>query len=128
MTFDARKYQEEYRQEHPEKIREWKHRDYVKRARNRHLVETYGLSESEYQLLLEKQNGGCAICGFVPNGRALHVDHDHTTGRVRGLLCAICNLQVVNVVEQYSERIEQAIKYLRSSLEQGDSSVRLLRK
>lgn len=58
-------------------------RDYVLRCR-------YGLTHADYERLLTFQGGGCAICGTPPetqhHGR-LHIDHDHTTGAVRGLLC-----------------------------------------
>jgi Recombination endonuclease VII len=67
------------------------------RARN--LEREYGLSVEEYDVLLEVQNGVCAICKR-PERRinnkskklqALSVDHDHNTGRIRGLLCNNCN-------------------------------------
>jgi hypothetical protein len=41
--------------------------------------------------MLAAQGGGCAICGAPPKTRRLHVDHDHKTGAVRGLLCYRCN-------------------------------------
>jgi Autographiviridae endonuclease VII len=50
-----------------------------------------GVTDDEYALLLEVQGGGCAICGAKPKTRRLHVDHDHKTGKVRGLLCHRCN-------------------------------------
>jgi recombination endonuclease VII len=50
-----------------------------------------GVSDDEYARLLEAQGGGCAICGAKPKTRRLHVDHDHKTGKVRGLLCHRCN-------------------------------------
>ena len=49
------------------------------------------LAPGEYETLLEGQGGGCAICGATPKTRRLHVDHDHKTGQVRGLLCFRCN-------------------------------------
>ena len=63
----------------------------------------YGRSVADYDALLAKQNGGCAVCGKTPeeNGQALAVDHNHSCcpdkkrscGRcVRGLLCNNCNL------------------------------------
>ena len=63
------------------------------RRRNWHLLRTYGLSSTDYATLLAKQGGGCAICGRLParGKRALNVDHDHTTGKIRGLLCDNCN-------------------------------------
>jgi hypothetical protein len=53
----------------------------------------FGLTESEYEALMEVQGGKCAICYGNPNGRwsTLSVDHDHQTKRVRGLLCTRCN-------------------------------------
>ena len=50
-----------------------------------------GFTEADYERLLLEQDGGCAICGAAPKTRRLHVDHDHRTGRVRGLLCHSCN-------------------------------------
>ena len=48
-------------------------------------------NELIYEALLTAQGGVCAICGKPPKTRRLHVDHDHQTGRVRGLLCFTCN-------------------------------------
>ena len=45
----------------------------------------------EYLVLKEKQNNTCAICYRPPKTRSLHVDHDHKTGKIRGLLCFLCN-------------------------------------
>ena len=50
-----------------------------------------GVTDDEYARLLEAQGGGCAICGNTPKTRRLDVDHDHKTGKVRGLLCHRCN-------------------------------------
>jgi Recombination endonuclease VII len=47
-----------------------------------------------YPELFEAQGGVCAICGKPPGERALHVDHDHETGQVRGLLCYSCNTKL----------------------------------
>lgn len=55
----------------------------------------YGLSVEEYDKMFKEQDGKCKICGSTDTGSAqtnnLSVDHDHTTGRVRGLLCSKCN-------------------------------------
>ena len=50
-----------------------------------------GIDDAAYAALLEQQGGGCAVCGNKPRKRRLHVDHDHRTGAVRGLLCFTCN-------------------------------------
>lgn len=63
-------------------------REKVGGARTYHLSKRYGISAQEADLMLEAQGGLCAICGVAP---ARHVDHDHTTGAVRELLCFNCN-------------------------------------
>jgi hypothetical protein len=64
----------------------------TERARVAHRIKVYNLPPEEYQRLLERQGGRCAICRR--NDRALGVDHDHATGRVRGLLCNSCNTAI----------------------------------
>lgn len=70
-----------------------------------------GLSPQDYDLLLELQGGGCAICGYDPGGRKLNVDHDHTAGRVRGLLCRKCNTGIGFFGDDL-EGLRKAVEYL----------------
>jgi hypothetical protein len=53
----------------------------------------FGMTPQDYEDLLQQQNGVCALCGQpeTKRGGMLAVDHDHVTGRVRGLLCTRCN-------------------------------------
>lgn len=60
-------------------------------ARDARLRRLYGITSSDYDVILAWQNGRCAGCGTLPKSRRLHVDHDHKTGEVRGLLCFPCN-------------------------------------
>lgn len=53
------------------------------------------LTVDDYDLLLKRQGGVCAICGKPPKKTRLAVDHDHKTGKVRGLLCFYCNFRIV---------------------------------
>lgn len=55
------------------------------------IEKTYGLASSDYDALLKRQGGKCAICRARPKSKRLAVDHDHKTGAVRGLLCSRCN-------------------------------------
>ena len=55
------------------------------------LKRTFGLTVEEYDAMLDAQHGVCAICGKLPQKKRLAVDHNHTTGKVRGLLCPSCN-------------------------------------
>lgn len=62
------------------------------KRRNRHYIATYSLNAQEVEALLEAQGGVCAICKTGGGGKPFHVDHDHNTGVVRGLLCHHCNV------------------------------------
>lgn len=70
-----------------------------------------GVTDAEYARLLAAQGGGCAICGAKPKTRRLHVDHDHATGWVRGLLCHRCNRNLPTWVT--ADWLEAASLYLR---------------
>jgi len=59
----------------------------------------YGISVEQYELLIDVQNGRCAICGDLPGKRRLAVDHNHQTGKIRGLLCHRCNTALGNLRE-----------------------------
>lgn len=66
-------------------------------SRNNYLLKRYGITEDQYNELLRKQEGRCAVCGR-DGGKfktKLAVDHDHKTGHVRGLLCKYCNRYIV---------------------------------
>lgn len=89
-------------------------------SRRRHnLASNYGLTEEDYKELLRQQGGVCAICGNdEPNehGRTgtkfrLSVDHCHTTGRVRGLLCQKCN-RAIGLLNDSADLLRKAIGYL----------------
>lgn len=78
----------------------------------------FDLSPEEYTAKLAEQGGACAICGRQEVGRtrdgrvkALAVDHDHTTGAVRGLLCANCNKGIGNLGDS-ADRLIAAARYL----------------
>lgn len=62
-------------------------------ARDLYLGKTYGISLQEYEEIWGHQGHKCAICGRKPKPgqRAYHVDHDHQSGVVRGILCYKCN-------------------------------------
>lgn len=83
----------------------------------------YGLKSGEYEQILAAQDGGCAICGGPPTGNhtRLAVDHDHDTGRVRGLLCGNCN-SILGLARDDAERLRAAATYLeRDPLIVGDT-------
>ncbi len=85
--------------------------------KTRHLRD-YGLSYEQYQALLKRQGGACAICMCsLPENigyRSLDVDHDHQSGQVRGLLCTSCN-RAVGLLRDDPVIAEQMVLYLRLS-------------
>jgi hypothetical protein len=92
---------------HPERVREYRRRHELRRR--------YGITPEEYDRLLSEQRGLCALCGRAGNPDvALHpldVDHDHTTGHVRGLLCTTCNTGL-GMLGDTPEAIQRALAYV----------------
>lgn len=81
------------------------------------LKNRYSLTLKDYYALLEHQNGVCAICGEICiTQERLSVDHDHLTGKVRGLLCRRCNLGLGHFQDSF-EIISRAAEYLKSHKE-----------
>ncbi len=82
--------------------------------RSGHLKRKFDLTLDEYEGILEGQNRACAICGEPPSERiALHVDHDHGTGEIRGLLCVRCN-NALGLFRENTDVLRRAIRYVRS--------------
>lgn len=84
------------------------------RKRFAQLLWQYGLTREDYAAMLEAQKGACLICTRTQPGAGhdrLVVDHDHATGRVRGLLCNNCNIGLANFREDPT-RLASAVKYL----------------
>ncbi len=75
-------YMREFRQTHPVKY---------EAERNKSLKQRYGITLEVYEQMLAAQGGTCALCDEKPGERPLNVDHDHATGKVRGLLCSSHN-------------------------------------
>ncbi len=74
----------------------------------------YGLSRDDYDALLARQGGVCAICGKKPGRRRLGVDHCHACERIRGLLCTKCN-PGLGQFDDDPRRLLMAIAYLEAS-------------
>ena len=99
----------------------WRNRDRSLAKRRQH---KYGISEEQYSEMVVRQGGVCASCGEPetersPKGylRALAVDHDHATGRVRALLCGACNRTLGHSGED-ADRLRRVAEYL--DKQQGD--------
>ena len=83
--------------------------------RYKHLKDKYGVDKEWYLSQLEKQNHRCAICDCLePKGNGnvhFHVDHCHSTGKVRGLLCSSCNT-ALGKFKDSTKLMQKAIEYL----------------
>jgi len=97
-------YMKQYREEHKEELN--------KNNKWSQIKSLYGLSKNDWELLWSEQNGCCAICGKKFKSYAgADTDHDHKTGKGRGLLCRRCN----SAIGQFNDDIELmklAIKYI----------------
>ena len=104
-------------------------KEYSKRSydtevnREKKLIAAYGLTLSKYDELLDSQNYRCAICDTdTPGGKGgrFHVDHNHLTGEVRGLLCSCCNTGIGQMQDNVTI-LAKAIQYLNEKGSYGDS-------
>lgn len=89
------------------------------RNRERHLIQRYGMTLDAFENRLLSQGGGCAICGGPPvnagrAGSTFHVDHCHTTGAIRGLLCSRCN-RAIGLIRDDANLADGIARYLRST-------------
>jgi hypothetical protein len=80
------------------------------------VLQRYGLSGEALARLTAEQGGRCAVCEMVPSGKGkksqtLHVDHDHATGIVRGLLCDKCN-RAIGLMGDSATTLTRAAMYL----------------
>jgi Recombination endonuclease VII len=101
----------------PEKMQAYKqkYRDTSKdKSKHYHLVRNFGITLEQYKEMLQAQNECCAVCGkhAETEGRALAVDHDHSTGEVFGLLCYVCNNKLIGK-RRDPELFYKASEYLR---------------
>ena len=83
-----------------------------------YIAKTFGITADDYYRMLEEQGGVCAICGSdEPRGRSkvkFSIDHCHTTGKVRGLLCGPCNTGIGHLKDDVTV-LAAAIDYLEGS-------------
>ena len=87
--------------------------DYRKstKQQNSRLKFRYGIIVDDYNKLLKKQSGVCAICGKTNRDRKLFVDHNHNTGEIRGLLCHNCNCGL-GLLGENIDFLKKAFEYL----------------
>jgi hypothetical protein len=94
-------------------LRTWR-KDNPEKSRALDLKRRFGISIAEYNEILEKQNGCCAICGIHQSklNKSLFVDHNHKTGKIRGLLCFKCNISLGHL----EDVLQNAVNYIRQAV------------
>lgn len=118
----------EWRKEHPEEAKRisngyyhrTKHTPHAKRKVRERILQVYGLTIEHYEAMLESQGGVCAICEEAEPGKRrdgspkpLAVDHDHDTGKVRGLLCGRCNAALGGLRDS-PKLVRRLLRYLKT--------------
>jgi hypothetical protein len=114
QKFKANEWQKQYQANCPEEAR--------RRRKDRTLQREYDITLNEYEILWNIQGGNCAICKKpetevnqrIGKPKQLSVDHDHKTGKIRGLLCKRCN-QGLGLFQENSGFLLNAYSYLEGS-------------
>ena len=112
-----KKYNKEYYKRNKErclaKDHKWQeeHKEQKRKvSRSSHLKRKYNLTPAEFERMVALQDNKCAVCGDMFTGMP-YVDHDHITGRVRGLLCIHCNTMIGHARDN-SNILLNGIRYL----------------
>jgi hypothetical protein len=108
------KWQQDNRERYNASQRAYKRKN-ADKERESHLRRKFGLTQAEYEERLAEQDGGCAVCGDRPRKTSLHVDHDHDTGEIRGLLCMRCN-NALGLFREQTQLLENALRYVDGDL------------
>lgn len=84
------------------------------KSRRSFLKRVFHMTVDDYNNMFNKQEGKCAICSRHQSQLKvkLNIDHDHTNGKVRGLLCTYCNGYVLPILESHKYLIAKAEEYL----------------
>ncbi len=110
--------QKRYRESHREILNERRRKQTAndpKINRNYNLRQKYGITLGQWESLFDSQNRVCKICKTdQPKGRGWQTDHDHSTGKIRGILCHSCNSLIGHSMENENIMLS-AIQYLKDT-------------
>lgn len=89
-------------------------------VKNHSLMRSFGINIEQYEEMIVVQQNRCGICGgYQRNEKSLAVDHNHTTGKIRGLLCDDCNFGI-GFLKDNEQILRNAIDYLRLGSRDSD--------
>lgn len=92
------------------------------KAKNRWLLHKFNITLTQYTEILARQGGRCAVCHRTnPEQKYFPVDHKHSTGQVRGILCGTCNVGI-GMFYDNPELLRQAAQYLEQAGGKGIAS------
>lgn len=107
---------------------------WLNRGRENYLIRTFGITQKQFDEMLESQGGVCAICGkqervytpglVINETRRMCIDHDHKTGKIRGILCYACNVSIGRF-DDNPETLRRAAEYL-EKFRESDSDTNLV--
>lgn len=101
-----------WKEAHAKRMREWRIKS-PRLAKSADLKKSFGITIADYDEMLARQQGVCAVCHRAPGKKALAVDHNHATGKVRSLLCHGCNT-AIGLLDENPERCRLVAQYLES--------------
>ena len=93
-----------------------KNYDYARLKEREVKLRKYGITIEQFDIMMTLQNGVCALCKRPPKTYRLNIDHDHVTGRVRGLLCYRCNKFLV-IRRHTASILRKAADYVESDFD-----------
>jgi hypothetical protein len=103
--------QVEWRKNNPHRIKV-----YTQRSKRKIRLKNYGLTSEQFEQMVQDQNNLCAICEQpCSSGKLLAIDHNHKTGKVRGLLCTRCNVRLgmIENVQAMRFKLRPFLRYLK---------------
>jgi Recombination endonuclease VII len=108
----SKKYYRDHRKEFARNREKWErsHPEAVARKIRRSNWKHAGMDPNEAEKLYNSRKN-CDICGVTVSGKNKHVDHDHATGKLRGILCNNCNV-LIGLAEENPDRLSKATEYL----------------
>ena len=116
LVIKVKKYYQNHKKEKKEYDKIYQIKNEAKRSEQKkwyHLKKTYKITERQYNDMFNKQSGYCAICGTHQSklNHTLHIDHNHKTKKIRGLLCYKCNhaLGLINESPKLCDKLKQYI-------------------